>query len=424
MAQPPKATTEEIAEGLGDDDGGAQWQEQISVAEAMQPSGEILDAEAQAERDIENIDALEGLRQMRDAIGIRWRIYRVDADDSRKIGFLGEWNTSQLSQKRIANKFGSGKYRIMGTYSSGKFAAQRTIEIAEGVDRDEVSVSAPQSPINMQDFFTQMDMREERRQRLADEREEKARARRMELFAVMGPLLAPALAALVTGITGSKGPDLAGLITALKPAPQPSWIEQMQMLKELTGKVERGETSMDQALNILERVREMAPKGEGERGLLDTIMEGLKAFAPTIEKALDARAQAAASGAPATPALTAPAPVPLDMSAAQPVPPTLALPEGHPMMKLIPWLPWFKGQLEMLLVKAASGRDPALRADAFIDDLPDDFPILDLMPILKAPDWFQQLSVLDSRIVQYQPWFTEFHKVLVAQLDAMQREGA
>lgn len=421
MTKPPKASVEELAQGLADmDDGGGDFQDQISVAEAMTPAGEVLDAEAQAERDVENMDALEGLRQMRDAIGIRWRVYRVDADDSRKIGFLAEWNTSQLSQKRIANKFGAGKYRVMGTYSSGKFAAQRTIEIAEGVDRDEgseVTAQSGSSQTSLTELMSAFEMRQAAERREAEAREDKRRRERLEFWQTFGPMVATMLAPVLAALVSNKGPDMAALINAVK-GPDP--LTQLKLLKEMSG--DKGPSSIDQVMSLLERVQDMAPKGEGSRGMLDSLIEGAKALMPAIQQSM---AQAASRPAPAAALPPPQQPVPVELSALGPlvVGDAPAIPETSPMFKLVPWLGWFKGQIEVLLLKASQQRDPALRADAFIDDIPDNFPIADLMPILKSSDWFAQLCQLDPRIQNYQAWFTEFHRVLVEQLEAMQKQA-
>jgi hypothetical protein len=400
------------------------------------------------------VETLEALREMDTGNEIQWRISRIASNDPAFDGFLDTWPSASCTLERIRNKFGPGKYYLYGV-RRGRYFAHKVINIAGDAKRQQDS-DVTQNNFNVTEFFAQQAARDEARERAAEEREERRRREQreederrrkntLELLSVIGPIVGPIVAAMV----GRKDSSTE-LIAALKPAPAPSPLEMIRLVKELqeaSGPQTR-EDPLEKAFKLLDFIADKQPSG-GETNWLDIAKEAVKALGPTvggaIEAAMTSAAQARMIAAQAaaretTPALTGPSgagpgsarasmtlsgtapgnsPVVSSALRAAQSAGTAASPssfsgEDDPMMiALLPLLPWLKGYTEMLLTKAARGSDTELWASAMFDDLPDDANFEAVGTMLARADWFQLFKQLDSRVGNYEEWFTELRGYLL-----------
>lgn len=409
------------------------------------------------------IDLLEGLREMQGADAVRWRLYRVNDDDPRKNGFLDEIATGQLTQKWIRDSFGGGTYRVRGYHvASGKFKAGRTIRIAGDAPKkvtDSVTNQGQSGSFNFSEYIAQQDARDMARRKEERALQEEREDRFWKRVTALGTVLAPVLAAVV-----GKKDDTAALIAALRPK-ETDPLEMFRLLremKELDRPTQPNVNPVEQAITLLERFKDMGALGGGgsETSWFDIAREAVKAMGPTVgqgiqsimeqaaaAKAIEAARAAQQSGSAPALAGTGAAPGSAPMRLPAPASPASIHPPGAPgnspaglsprpapapagiaaspfsspqtiagdeeMLKLLPLLSWLKGETERLLIAAARGSDPELRAAAMFDDMPDNADIEAIANVLSRSDWFQLFSSLDSRVAQYELWFAEVRDALL-----------
>lgn len=361
-------------------------------------------------------DVLAGIREMDGADGIKWSVSRVGEEDPSRNGFLVKLGTSQLTGEYLRNKFGGGRYYVRGNYPSGKYAAHRTFEIAADAPRTPMNgalssgSSGPGSGgFDFQRFMAEQEIRDEARS-------EKRRRERMELLTVVGPLVAPIVAAMI----GRQGPDIATLVTALKPAPPPDPLQQMVALKELMG----GNTAsdpVDRALKLFDVIADRTPSG-GETGWADILKEAIRAIAPSVSPMIEAQLAARAQpllAAPGNPGHGNPGPGSSTVATVAPLSAGSATgdSENPAMFGLLALIPWLKTQLAMALQKAQSGSNPELIAERIVDDLPlaQKRDPRELIGFITREDWFAQLCRLEPRCQHHQPWFEEMREAMLAQ---------
>lgn len=427
------------------------------------PTGEpeIRAVIAQEERDT-NLELLDALRAMQGAESIRWKIFRINADEPRKNGYLEECSTARLSMDYLRDTYGSGTYRIRGHHMvGGKFAAQRTIIVAEGAkknmsDSTTVPGSAPGSNFDFMEYIAQQDARDRARRQEQEERDEKRRRDRMELITVLAPIAGPIIAAMMQ----NRGPDLSALIAAIKPEPGPNMLEVVQAIKAMKelDAAPAPESSIDQVLKVVDALKEAGfGGGEGKTDLWDLAKEVIKTMGPGLGQGISAVASAIQARATQRPALAGesvpvasaalPAPVAPQAGRAPPAgpigvhpsfrsPSAPAAPAAKPApapaqtldtqkaeamglfdpLSLAPHLPWLKGHIENQLVRAARGSDPELYAEVMLDDFPANTDPTVLGHLLARPDWFNLLKQLDIRVGQFEPWFTALRNAMLGMI--------
>lgn len=369
-----------------------------SVGSLVIPAGGRPDADTaegyNAERGrVEDMDVIAGLRELDTGQGIKWRVERVNSDDPAQDGFLKEIPTEALTLEGLTNRFGAGQYKITGRYPGGQYAASRRVKIASDAPRLSSQTGAMQTHASPSLAFDEFERRQEAR-------DEKRRKDRNDLLAIAIPAMAPIVAALL----GNRGPDVAALVTALKPAPPPDPIQQLAALKALMPDT-TAVNPLDSAMKIVELLRDAGGDGGDSAGMMDIIKEVIRN--PQAIGALGSMLQRPAASA--VPALPAPdSATTLINAPAQPV-------EGSPaMFGMLTLLPWLKEQMAMALRKAAGGSDPELIAERIVDDLPRGAKPEELAKLLAREDWFAQLQKFDSRVSGHVEWFTQMREAMLA----------
>ena len=406
--------------------------------------------------DRRTIDILEAMRELEYSDEIEWRITRVGCDDPEENGYLEQWPNSSMSLERLRRYFGGGKYRLHGM-RRGRYITHKTIKIAgKPIPRAEMgkpkdAAPAPGQQFDVLAFLAQQTGREERLRREMDDRDEKrrreeedARKRAREERNELLKILAPIAASVLPGMFGRRE-SMTDMIQALA------------AMKQLEPQPVPQEDSTDKIFKVVDMLKELGlGAGEGKTDLWDIAKEVIKQMGPGIGQGLGsiaqmiaARQQAApgqpaapgqmatlpSSPVPAPPALPAPtaavaAPAPFvpasqarSTAAAQPVTQSPAIDpqkaQDMGLFDLLPLashLPWLKGHIENLIVRAARQSNPELYAELMLDDFPQNADVRVLGQLLARHDWFTLVKQLDVRVAQYQPWFEAFRVAILGMI--------
>jgi hypothetical protein len=339
-------------------------------------SGQVLaliDAPEGAVDDGEEVnpDELRALAELDSGNEAKWVVTRLSDIGAKKAGYCGELSTGELSNAKVAEEWGVGKYRVKGTRQNGTIAGQRTITIAEAPKGQAVTQTLMPQGSGTAELLA-----------LLDAREEKSSEKMLKWAAILSPILAPALANL---FGGQKGPSLTDLTTA------------MANIKALEGgtKVDQM-TEFTKLLELVDRVKGDEPKPAGSNWV-DLVRDGLGQLPLMAQTFIAAR-----TGQP-LPQLSK-----QDESA-----PAAPDTNGEPM------LAWLKRQLEALTHQASMNKDPGLYAEVMLDNLPAGTNPQLLLDQLAADDWWQRLAAFSPGVQPYPQWFAECRVELLSGLTAM-----
>jgi hypothetical protein len=381
----------------------------------------------------ETIDLLEGLRELQGGELVTWKVWRVAGPNGEplRLGpseYLAELGNSQLTMQNLASLFGGGKYRVKGRYASGKIAGGRTITIGADAKRSEEYMAPAASsggtpPFNMSEFLALQQHQDQ-------VREERFEKRMMTLASIF----APVITAFVSRPAGA-APDLAALITALRPVtapPDPSaqmkgMVETMLLMRKLNG--------------------------DGDGDSLASIVTAIAPHAGPVLTALASRQQAApvrqrvvAPGSQPTripPAAGAGAAVPIQQA------PPLAVRQMPPVAQVTPhtgvnldapsqpltqddraMFAQLKPQVDSLVQMAREGSDPLMTAQVFFDNvmMSVDDQIYDrLCVLIENPQAIEQLTIFNTGVKEQRPFFEAFQnkvKELIAGQDQAAQNSA
>jgi len=332
---------------------------------------------------------------------VRLQIVRVLPSDKK--GFVGEMLPQEFTMERIRRLYGAGRYRIRILGPRGYLPGGGTVEIAE---------VAQEGPTDLKSILDELDQRNR-------EAQSQKSGRMLEYITALAPLFAPLIGKMVGG-----GTDVAALVAALKPPPAPTMPELMTALASLKSLApEQTVDPIDRALKIMDAIGEKGGGG-GETNWTDVFKELVKAVGPNIGGVLEG-AMSRAAATTAVPRLPS----------GSPTPPLNALPNvvgtagtsngnGGESNMLLSLLPWLRGQLEMLLVKAARGNDPVLYAEVLLDSLPDGLNPETLYGFIQRTDWFKYVVQLDSRAATYEPWFARLRAAMLQAFSDPDPSGA
>lgn len=437
----------DIAAGFGESDF------QDDILDAQQPMGiESEQRQLSEDQQLEQLDVLEGLRQMQSADPIRWKLYRYGYEDEKFNGYVADVNTSSLQQEFIKKKYGGGHYKVRGFFSNGKYAAQRSISIAGEpvlfVPNQENGMQAPsQSGFNLAEFMTaqqridnQRREADERRAREDEQRAERRSKENRDFILAIGAVVAPVITAVVgrvSPVAPTQPVDIAGLVTALrKDTPTENPISGMKGM-----------------LEIMTMMRELMPGGDS--GGSDTA-EIVKAVAGIAGPALSAFTQARQQAAPARARMNRPDPTqqpsqpvvieatpvaqprPVTVPAqpvapAQPVPgeaPTVLQASGpsiHSGVDLsAPSVPMtseqssmfaqLKPQVDALVQMARDGQDAAAVGELFYDQFlasTDDDTYDRLCSLFENPNTLNQIGLFNTGVKEFRPWFETLQATII-----------
>jgi hypothetical protein len=337
----------------------------------------------------DDADEIRALSELDSSGDVRWNVFRTMP--AATAGWVGVFSTSELSLERIAQEFGTGRYRVKGSRPNGTIAGTRTVSIA-AVPKNLMPVvappAAPEKNGGIQDYIALMEAKDKERS-----------ASMREWAAILAPLFAP----IAANLFGQKGPTLQDLTATLV------------NMKQLNGGSESQLSKIEELAKLVEVVQGIGGEGKGS-SWADIVRDGIK----TVGDVLPALATRIPGfmPPPAAPALTPPAPVVVSHNsppAPGPRPQAAPKPSGDPMLQLLGWL---KEQCAGLAHQASLNKDPNLYADVVLDNLPDVDPTM-LRNMLGAPDWWATLCQFSPNVQPYPQWFAECREALVKGLDEM-----
>lgn len=321
----------------------------VPRAESREPEGDEVD---------EDIDRLLGeLRGGADALNVR--LYRL-APGSRKEAYIDSIPPEvHCVLEYIKETYGPGDYRVKA-YAKGRVRVNESVSI-EGPPKAAQAVAAPASTSGVEAILAAMaqqqkDFQNMLIQLMANQREPKADRREM--------------------------------------------LEEMAMMRNIFGPAQSAPASDPMALfsvfkQGLDMAKELAPR-EGEAGVADVLMEGMKQFMPVITQA----------------AQRPPMPAALPQQP-QPQPQQQQPQEGDDVSFKL------KMAVGFLVAQAARDADVGVYADMVLDQVGDD----ETLAIISAPDWFDKLNALDSRAALYRPWFDRLRAELLSILTPPAGDG-
>lgn len=385
---------------------------QNDVLDVQAPSLEGENDKSLHQDEIERVDALQALRELQAGDPIRWKLWRVGDMDEKRNGYLAEWGTSQLTQENIKNHFGGGSYRIKGTFTDGSYAGQRTVRIAGDAKVDTMQ-QANGSSFNMAEWLAMQQQMEERREAREAERRRESESRMERLMGIFAPVLGTVVTAIM-GRAAPVAPDVAGLITALRPSiapPDPAaqmktTLETMVMMKKVMG-----DGGSDDSLSGIAAA--LAPYAGPV----------LTALASRPQPAMPVRKRLPAPGAQPTPPPAAPVQVvqvqtPVVKPATAPGLPAhtgvnLEAPSQPMTEQDRTMFAQLKPQVDALVTMAQQGADPIECANVFFETTMrnvDDSTYDKLCQFFDNPKAVDQISIFNTGVKDQRPFFEGFQK--------------
>jgi hypothetical protein len=372
--------------------------------------------------------AIDEARSTQGAEAVITRIYPKET-----AGFCDKIPVSDFDLDTLKSVYGPGKYVIRFRGPKGFIKGGATVKIAPPPSGGGGSRGG-QAPAGGEymtplDFF-KLQMEQERLAR------DKSQARFDQILAIGIPSLTSILTALVSR---PGGPDLTALLGVLKPAPSPTMAELTQSLanlKALSAPPESSDSKIDQALKIMEAVKDFSDNaggsGEGKSTWIDIVRDLIKAAPAALQPMLEARMAAMQSRAPVAPVavtkpiVAPPAPKIVPAPIAPPVPVVPAADvsagvaadsSGGDMNALNLFKPQIKAKLAQVVIWAQKDRDPYSYAQIFCDEIPEQAWKLigqeKALDYLNHADWWKVVCEWEPNLAPHQKWCEEFRQNLI-----------
>lgn len=320
-------------------------------------------------------DTIRALTDIEGANEVSWQIHRLSEPNS---GYCGEMSTAELSHERIASAYGPGQYRVKGVRPDGKYFKSGRVKIS----------SVPRKPeLSIEDLKKQLGGDNTGFMPL--------------LLAMMNSNTSIVTAALQRPQQQQSIPWAA--IIAATPA--------LLTAAKSFFKNESDSESMEKILKqltILDRLRGDDGKGSTWQ---DIVRDGLSAVRGMVPIPKTAAQPVPARIVPTTPS---------DVRGQIPVSTTAPLPETPPAVEPTAenlMMNWIRKKLDELTECAAQNKNPELRAEVLIDDLPPFIPENIIKDMLTREDWFEQLAAFDPRVSNYFGWFNELRECVLETLE-------
>jgi hypothetical protein len=370
--------------------------------------------------------------ELRATQGVRLMFVRTYPAGPDSAGYVGEMGPGEFTTDRVREMYGPGKYKVTILGPKGILPGGGTITIAKGVDKPKTEGVG-----NIAELL-----------RVLEERQEKQRASNSATWNKIAELAIPGmftvLAALVSKGGGNQT-DVAALITALKPAPQPSIGELTTALagiQSLQGKPASELGGLEGLLKAATLLKEFAGEGGGDKGgsnWLDVLREALKEAIPMARPVLE---QAAANAAARMSAAQVVIPTPVAAPPAAPRPviaapvtaapvrqaPTAPVAAAAPPLNIKPTItegedmwqmakPIIKDQVEKLIRWASEKKEPGLYAEVFVTELPQVVASYvspqQALTWLQHPDWWKVVRGQYPELEPHFIWLDQFRSELI-----------
>ncbi len=313
-------------------------------------------------------------------------------------GACTTYASGEVNIDRIRDEFGPGVYKIFFRSPQGRIITRKQLSIV-------AKVTAPVTPVseiaklleqregagnnNQNTFLMMMKMMELSSQQM--------------IAAITRPAPLPPPAAAPFGPSEMIA-MMTGLATIMKPARE-------------------ADSPMDAMLKGVKLANELRGDGEGT-DWASMLSKGLDAVTPLLaSKTLPADVPPQPV-APVSPTRITVTQVNPDV---KPPPPSVNEPtygvetseENDMLAKLI----WMRGQIVRLVEKAKAGKDPALYADLFLDELPSFASLVDVKVAMLDAQWLERLSAINPAVREYAPWFAAFREVIAERIADAEQEA-
>ena len=90
------------------------------------------------------------------------------------------------------------------------------------------------------------------------------------------------------------------------------------------------------------------------------------------------------------------------------------------MLKLLNWV---RQQTTMLCYQASRGKQPALYADLFLDNVPEGITVETLAEQLQGEGAIEKLAAINGDVLKHRAWFEQFRDEVLARLADYQNTG-
>lgn len=334
-------------------------------------------------------EVIRALTELEGSSDITWQVHRMGSVNP---GYCRPpMTTPELTLENIARRHGPGHYRIKGVKSDGTYFKSATITIAE-----------PNEPADKTDAL---------------------------LAALKGggtdTNVLLAVLQMQSKASEAAQHSTAQIIAAALSRPERvekefPWKEiiavaplTLTALKDFFAKKDESGEAMDKFLKMLTIVEKLRgdDKKEGS-SWPDIIRDALPALSGMVARGPAPNSAAShlsvrANSAPGTHvSLSAQSSGDVDHATAE-------TPEAIAPTPEVMAMDFFKRKFEELLANAAENKDPELRAELFLDDLPSFIPDSLVSGMLEQPDWFEKICAFDARVANYRGWFTDLREFLL-----------
>lgn len=349
--------------------------------------------------------------ELRGTAGITLQFTRVWPNTPGVVGHCGEMAAEEYSLAESLRRYGPGRYvvRLRGPdnrYMRGggklNLAGNPSATLAQPAQSGSVGGEVVQ-------LLEAMNRRQDDQQRAAEARREKMWA--LALAAM------PVVPAIIAAMKGGGGDLTTALITALKPAPQMTpadMVNMMSQLKEMSGGGDKADP-IDQLSKLLTVARDLGDKGDGGAGSnwLDLLRDGLKA-APDLLAGLQ-RSGPQTQTVQVAPHAPQPNPVQIPTEDSPAIGGSATPPQGADMWILIQ--PILKDAAVKLERWAKENRNAEIYADVLYDDLPgwlvERLNPAEALAMLNNPQWWEHLTAFHPPLAQYRKWLDGMRAELI-----------
>lgn len=366
-------------------------------------------------------ELVRSLQEMAGTAGAMLLFTRTYPNTPDLAGYAGEMTPAEFSLERMYEVFGPGRYRVRVKGPKGFLKGGGNIIVAKRASAAP-GATASNAAGSIADVLRVMQEKEDARRREDSER----RGRLLELTipaAITG--LTSVLAAMMSG---NRGPDITGLITAMRPAPGPSITDlttALANIKALNGD-DKKESQIDVLLKVLDVAKEhFGGEAKGDTNWLDIVRDIIKEGPAMVQPLLEnLKARQDASMTVATqgpPQLASGVGLPSGTGAisAGPAPPissttgpAVSPGEGNDMYGIL-----IRTQTEKLLAWAVEQKRVELYAEVLLEELPAIVHQYVTPPkaleYLKHPQWFEVVTQYEPRLAAHRPWLDRMRRELI-----------
>lgn len=377
-------------------------------------------------------ELLRSLQEMSGTAGVSFLFTRTYPNTPDSLGFVGEMTPAEFSLDRVREVYGPGHYRVRVKGPKGFLPGGGTIRVAKGLGTPPPGAAPGGSgAADFASLLRAMNEREELRRKEESER----RGRLLELTIPAG---ITALASMVAAFAGrSSGPDITGLITALKPPPPPPPLSITDLTTALTNIKELSGGKDNSQVDVLFKVLDLAKDhfGGGDKGesnwidiVRDLLKEGPALVQPLLEN-LRAQQNAVAAGTPMTVA-----PVPARANSVLP-PSTVAgvsaptSPNAMPTPGVTPATPSDGTDMNVMIRQMIAAQTAKLlawaqadkRVDLYAEVLLDELPAMvhnfvkpeQALQYLRDPTWFEVVKGFEPALAAHRDWLDAMRLELI-----------